>query len=49
VDVNVLIALLDAAHQHHTRATQWLRQKTAYPLTPIGPCLYKFLIRMQQN
>jgi toxin-antitoxin system PIN domain toxin len=43
LDVNVLIALLDAAHMHHARATQWLQQQIAYgwascPLTQNG-CL----------
>ena len=26
LDVNVLIALLDAGHMHHARATGWLEQ-----------------------
>lgn len=43
LDVNVLIALLDAAHMHHARATQWLQQQIANgwascPLTQNG-CL----------
>lgn len=43
LDVNVLIALLDAAHMHHARATQWLQQKITHgwascPLTQNG-CL----------
>ena len=43
LDVNVSIALLDAAHMHHTRATQWLQQQIANgwascPLTQNG-CL----------
>ena len=43
LDVNVLIALLDAAHMHHARATQWLQQEIAHgwascPLTQNG-CL----------
>ncbi len=27
LDVNVLIALLDAGHIHHQRARQWLEQE----------------------
>ena len=27
LDVNVLIALLDAGHMHHARATHWLGQE----------------------
>ena len=43
LDINVLIALLDAAHMHHARATQWLQQEIAHgwascPLTQNG-CL----------
>lgn len=43
LDVNVLIALLDAAHMHHARATQWLQQHmvqgwASCPLTQNG-CL----------
>ena len=43
LDVNVLIALLDAAHIHHQRASQWLEQSLHHgwascPLTQIG-CL----------
>ena len=43
LDVNVLIALLDAAHIHHQRATQWLEQALHHgwascPLTQNG-CL----------
>ena len=43
LEVNVLIALLDAAHMHHARATQWLQQEIAHgwascPLTQNG-CL----------
>ena len=43
LDVNVLIALLDAAHVHHARATRWLQQEIAHgwascPLTQNG-CL----------
>lgn len=43
LDVNVLIALLDAAHMHHARATRWLQQEIAHgwascPLTQNG-CL----------
>lgn len=43
LDVNVLIALLDAAHVHHQRASQWLAQELNYgwascPLTQNG-CL----------
>jgi len=43
LDVNVLIALLDAAHIHHARATQWLEREIAQgwascPLTQNG-CL----------
>lgn len=43
LDVNVLIALLDAAHMHHARATQWLQKEIAQgwascPLTQNG-CL----------
>jgi toxin-antitoxin system PIN domain toxin len=43
LDVNVLVALLDAAHMHHAHATQWLQQEIAYgwascPLTQNG-CL----------
>jgi len=30
LDVNVLIALLDAAHLHHARATQWLHQEIGH-------------------
>jgi hypothetical protein len=28
--VNVLIALLDAAHMHHARASQWLQQEVTH-------------------
>lgn len=40
-DVNVLIALLDAAHVHHARATQWLGENIRHgwascPLTQNG-------------
>lgn len=43
LDVNVLIALLDAAHVHHQRASQWLEQELQHgwascPLTQNG-CL----------
>lgn len=43
LDVNVLIALLDAAHIHHQRASQWLVQELHHgwascPLTQNG-CL----------
>lgn len=43
LDVNVLIALLDAGHLHHARASQWLTQEIAHgwatcPLTQNG-CL----------
>lgn len=43
LDVNVLIALLDAAHVHHVRASQWLEREIAQgwascPLTQNG-CL----------
>lgn len=43
LDVNVLIALLDAAHIHHVRATEWLAREIAQgwascPLTQNG-CL----------
>lgn len=43
LDVNVLIALLDAGHIHHTRAMQWLGQEIEHgwascPLTQNG-CL----------
>ena len=43
LDVNVLIALLDAAHIHHQRASQWLEQSLRHgwascPLTQNG-CL----------
>ena len=43
LDINVLIALLDAAHMHHALATQWLQQEIAHgwascPLTQNG-CL----------
>ena len=43
LDVNVLIALLDAAHIHHVRATEWLTREIAQgwascPLTQNG-CL----------
>lgn len=43
LDVNVLIALLDAAHIHHQRASQWLEQSLHHgwascPLTQNG-CL----------
>lgn len=43
LDVNVLIALLDAAHVHHARATAWLTQEigagwASCPLTQNG-CL----------
>jgi len=43
LDVNVLIALLDAAHIHHQRASQWLEQALHHgwascPLTQNG-CL----------
>lgn len=43
LDVNVLIALLDAAHVHHQRASQWLEQELHHgwascPLTQNG-CL----------
>lgn len=43
LDVNVLIALLDAGHVHHVRATEWLARHIAYgwascPLTQNG-CL----------
>ena len=43
LDVNVPIALLDAAHMHHARATQWLQQEIAHgwascPLTQNGFC-----------
>ncbi|MBS0407636.1 MAG: PIN domain-containing protein [Proteobacteria bacterium] len=43
LDVNVLIALLDAGHVHHQRATQWLQREIAKgwascPLTQNG-CL----------
>ena len=43
LDVNVLIALLDTAHMHHIRATQWLQQHLDHgwascPLTQNG-CL----------
>jgi toxin-antitoxin system PIN domain toxin len=41
LDVNVLIALLDAAHVHHRQATAWLGQHVRHgwascPLTQIG-------------
>ena len=43
LDVNVLIALLDAGHAHHARATEWLATELHYgwascPLTQNG-CL----------
>lgn len=43
LDVNVLIALLDAAHVHHVRASRWLEREIAHgwascPLTQNG-CL----------
>ncbi|HQS22725.1 MULTISPECIES: TA system VapC family ribonuclease toxin [unclassified Acidovorax] len=43
LDINVLIALLDAAHIHHQRASQWLEQSLHHgwascPLTQNG-CL----------
>lgn len=43
LDINVLIALLDAGHIHHARATQWLTQEiqngwASCPLTQNG-CL----------
>ncbi|WP_313315630.1 TA system VapC family ribonuclease toxin [Pulveribacter sp.] len=43
LDVNVLIALLDAAHLHHAKATQWLQREigrgwASCPLTQNG-CL----------
>jgi toxin-antitoxin system PIN domain toxin len=43
LDVNVLIALLDAAHQHHASARQWLETNIGHgwascPLTQNG-CL----------
>lgn len=43
LDVNVLIALLDAGHVHHVRASQWLEQEIIHgwascPLTQNG-CL----------
>lgn len=43
LDVNVLIALLDAGHAHHKRASQWLSQEIQHgwascPLTQNG-CL----------
>ena len=43
LDVNVLIALLDAGHVHHVRASQWLERQLAHgwascPLTQNG-CL----------
>lgn len=43
LDVNVLIALLDAAHVHHLRATDWLVRESGHgwascPLTQNG-CL----------
>jgi hypothetical protein len=43
LDVNVLIALLDAGHVHHQRASQWLAQEIGHgwascPLTQNG-CL----------
>lgn len=43
LDVNVLIALLDAGHVHHARASQWLAQEIEHgwascPLTQNG-CL----------
>lgn len=43
LDVNVLIALLDAGHMHHARATGWLEQEIVHgwascPLTQNG-CL----------
>lgn len=41
LDVNVLIALLDAGHAHHKRASQWLAQEIQHgwsscPLTQNG-------------
>jgi uncharacterized protein len=42
LDVNVLIALLDAAHVHHATATRWLKQEmgaggwASCPITQIG-------------
>lgn len=41
LDVNVLIALFDAAHQHHERAHQWFEENMAHgwascPLTENG-------------
>ena len=41
LDVNVLIALLDAAHVHHAMATSWLRREqkqgwASCPITQIG-------------
>jgi toxin-antitoxin system PIN domain toxin len=41
LDVNVLIALLDASHVHHVRATHWLRENIRHgwascPLTQNG-------------
>jgi toxin-antitoxin system PIN domain toxin len=41
LDVNVLIALLDAAHVHHRAATAWLRDNIRHgwascPITQIG-------------
>jgi uncharacterized protein len=41
LDVNVLIALLDAAHVHHPLATAWLRREQKHgwascPITQIG-------------
>jgi toxin-antitoxin system PIN domain toxin len=41
LDVNVLIALLDAAHVHHRLATAWLRRELKHgwascPITQVG-------------
>jgi len=41
LDVNVLIALLDAAHVHHRQAVQWLESEAGHgwascPLTRNG-------------
>ena len=48
LDVNVLIALLDAGHVHHTRASQWLISEIGHgwascPLTQNG-CVRNYQI-----
>lgn len=45
-DVNVLVALTNPAHQHHTQARDWLREIERFATTPITE---NGLVRMLLN